>query len=236
MKWQESSMKWHNPVAQGAGGRRPAATRLATVVASAVLTLVVAACGSSTPSNGVARLDSPGPSGSPVASGSPGTSAAPSASDYAQLLLAYSHCMRDHGFANFPDPQIDGGSVRLPSLQGTGIDPSSATFRAADSACQSLMPTPPPQARQPMSPQDQAKWLQFSACVRSHGVPEFPDPDFSNGGPKPFFDWTPATDADPSTLGAATQACQPLLPVLGDGSGSASPSGSTASPSPSSQP
>jgi hypothetical protein len=216
------------------GQARPATV----IIAATALALLVAACGSApSASNGVARLESPGISGSPGASGSPGTSAAPTArDDYAQLLLGFSKCMRDHGFANFPDPQIDGSIVRHPDLQGTGIDPTSPAFQAAQQACQSLMPTPPPQARQPMSPQAQAKWLQFAACVRSHGVPNFPDPDFSNGGPKPNFDWSPAKDADQSTLSAATQACEPLLPVINGGAGTTGSQGPTASPSPSSQP
>ena len=183
---------------------------------------VVAACGGSlTPSNGVVTLGSPG-----VAS-SPGASAAPQGSDTTdQQLVAYSQCMRDHGVANFPDPRPGESFGSL--LRQAGFDKSSATVHAASQACQSLLPTAPPEARQPMSAQDQAKWLQFSACVRSHGVPNWPDPDFTSGGPKPNFNLDSAGIAESPTVDAALVACRPLLPAIAGGSGpTASPSATT---------
>lgn len=204
----------------------------AALIITVGLALIVAACGSSAPrSNGVVTL------ASPSTARSSGASAAPASSDNLdQQLLAYSQCMRSHGVPNFPDPQFIDGQVRPPGLAGTGIDPNSATFHAAGAACQSLM-TPPPVARQQMSPQDQAKWLQFAQCVRNHGVPDFPDPDFTNGGPKPFFNYT-GTGVDPrsATLNAAMQACRSVLPVINGGSGSGSASGTTPSPGTTSQP
>jgi hypothetical protein len=63
---------------------------------------------------------------------------------YAQAL-AFSKCMRDHGVANFPDPQQagSGGTVVKVGEQGSGggFDPESPTFKTAMQACQSLMPT-----------------------------------------------------------------------------------------------
>jgi len=200
-----------------AGGRRMATAALA-------LALVVAACsGSPAPTSGVVSLDSPG------ATESPGASTAPTASDdYAEQLLAYSQCMRDHGIAGFPDLGISNGRVDRPSLEGTGIDPSSATFRAADAACQSVFPPSLLAAQQPMSAQDQAKWLQFSACIRTHGVPNFPDPDFTNGGPKPYFDYSgTGVDSQSPAVAAAMDACRSVLPVLG---------GASPSPGPTNQP
>ncbi len=200
------------------GRRLVRARRIATTASLAVLLI---GCGSPAPASGVVTLDSPG------ASGSPGAAAASPSDDYSQQLLAYSQCMRSHGFPNFPDPEVSGGQVRLPNLSGTGIDPKTDAFRSADTACQSLMPTPPPQARQPMSPVDQAKWLAFAQCVRDHGVANFPDPDFSNGGPKPMFDFNgTGIDGRSTTVQAAQNACRPLLPVIAGGAGaSPSPSG-----------
>jgi hypothetical protein len=186
---------------------------------------VVAACGGSpTPSNGVATLDSPGIGASPA------TSAAPQGTDNSdQQLLAYSQCMRDHGVANFPDPRSNESFGSL--LRQAGIDQSSRAFQAAGQACQSLLPAPPPDARQPMSPQDQAKWLQFSACIRSDGVPNWPDPDFTNGGPKPNFNLDGAGVVGSPTVDAAMVACRPLLPVISGGPDGPGGSGSTASAS-----
>jgi hypothetical protein len=44
--------------------------------------------------------------------------------------------MREHGVANFPDP-VDG---RLQLRPGSGVDPSSAAFKAAETACKALAP------------------------------------------------------------------------------------------------
>jgi hypothetical protein len=53
--------------------------------------------------------------------------------------LAMSRCMRSHGVSNFPDPQFpaDGGvGIRL---DGTGINPNSPAFQAAQKACGSII-------------------------------------------------------------------------------------------------
>jgi hypothetical protein len=131
-----------------------------------------------------------------------------------------------------------GGGCALPHSSGIGhIDPNTPQFRAADQACQSHLPAPPPEAGQPMTPRDQAQWLQFSACVRFHGVPNFPDPDFTNGGPKPFFNYSgTGVGAQSPTVAAAQEACRSVLPVIGGGAGGNGGSGSTAAPGGTSRP
>ncbi|QKG18404.1 hypothetical protein [Actinomadura verrucosospora] len=62
----------------------------------------------------------------------------PSAAELARMR-AYSKCMRDHGITAFPDPNPDGG-MQLRAGKGTGIDPQSQTFKAADKACQKYQP------------------------------------------------------------------------------------------------
>ncbi len=58
-----------------------------------------------------------------------------------RYALAFSACMRSHGEPDFPDPQFgSGGSVRLKIDAGSGIDPSSPQFQAAQNACQSDLP------------------------------------------------------------------------------------------------
>lgn len=51
--------------------------------------------------------------------------------------LAYAKCMRDHG-VDMPDPKFDGGGISL-EIKGN-MDPSSATFQAAQSACGNELP------------------------------------------------------------------------------------------------
>ncbi len=57
--------------------------------------------------------------------------------------LAMARCMRAHGVPNFPDPTVSGGpgvgvAVRIGG-PGSGIDPSSPAFEAAQKTCMPLM-------------------------------------------------------------------------------------------------
>lgn len=169
-----------------------------------VLALVAACSGSPGASDRVASLGSPGTSAGAGASGSP----AGSGGQY-QQELAYSQCMRAHGLADFPDPQVQAdGTVRrnIEVQQGSDLDPSTPRFQAAQKACQSLVPAP--QSGQRTQQQAQAQALQFAQCMRAHGVPTFPDPDFSHG--IAFGDNGTYDPNSPSFL-AANQACGSYL-------------------------
>jgi hypothetical protein len=89
-------------------------------------------------------------------------------------FLAFSECMRSHGIPNFPDPSGGGGGIRI-SL-GSGINPGSPAFRAAQSQCKHLLPGGGPGGNGPPSAQAKQQMLAISECMRSHGVPDFPDP------------------------------------------------------------
>jgi hypothetical protein len=205
-----------------------------------ILTLAVAgalaACSTpAAPSNGVATLDSPSPDASSSADTSAGASLSPD--DVYQQMLAYSQCMRSHGVPTFPDPVNNGGQIGL-MLQGgpgTGLDPNSTTFKAADEACHSLMPAPKTgtDGQVPEKAREQA--LQFSQCMRSHGVPDFPDPQFSNGGISIGGGEQKGTSLDPNsaTFQAAQKACESLMPGFGGGGTTTQSNGS---PTSSSQP
>jgi hypothetical protein len=84
--------------------------------------------------------------------------------------VQYSQCMRAHGVTNFPDPLTTGPGAK------EGVDWNSPTFQAAQTACRQYAepgaPTPIVQ-----SAQREADLLRFARCMRSHGVPNFPDPD-----------------------------------------------------------
>jgi hypothetical protein len=83
-------------------------------------------------------------------------------------MVAYAHCMRSHGVSNFPDPMA-GGQVALP----TGLDPKSPQYEKAAVACRSIAPNGATQ--QHFTP-PMAQLLQFSECMRSHGITNFPIP------------------------------------------------------------
>ena len=122
----------------------------------------------------------------------------------------FAGCMRAHGVKNFPDPGSQGLIQIGPS---SGIDPSSPTFQAAQSACRKLLPN----GGQP-SPQQVAKMqhqaLAFSACMRSHGLPDFPDPTFTAHGIRMAIRGGPGSDLNPQSpaFQAAQKACQSKLP------------------------
>jgi hypothetical protein len=121
----------------------------------------------------------------------------------------FSACMRKHGVTNFPDP--DGqGLIKIES--GMGIDPGSPAFQSARTACDKLLPNGG-QPTPAQIAQQQQKMLAFSACMRAHGVKDFPDP--SNGGLQ--IQVHPGSDLDPSnpTFQKAQQACQKDLPFKG---------------------
>jgi hypothetical protein len=87
-------------------------------------------------------------------------------------LVDFAVCMRAHGLTNFPDPSSGpGGGV---SLVPAGIDTSAPAFKRAISACNRLLPGLG--SHRGPSAQAISQLLQFSRCMRSHGVTGFPDP------------------------------------------------------------
>lgn len=52
-------------------------------------------------------------------------------------------CMRANGVPKFPDPDPDGGGLRLDAGPGTGIDPESPKFKAAQEKCREHLPERP---------------------------------------------------------------------------------------------
>jgi hypothetical protein len=60
--------------------------------------------------------------------------------EFRKAALANAKCMREHGI-DFPDPTFDAnGGARVKIGRGTGVDPDSAKFKAADKACQKTLP------------------------------------------------------------------------------------------------
>jgi hypothetical protein len=127
-------------------------------------------------------------------------------------LVAFAACMRTHGLPNFPDPKAVRNGYGLTLGPETGIDPNSPQFKNAQQACRKLLPNGGRQSSQERAKQLQVA-LSYAACVRSHGVPDFPDPKVSsNGGieigPGPNSNLNP----DSPQLNAAENACRHLLP------------------------
>jgi hypothetical protein len=51
-----------------------------------------------------------------------------------QVLLAFAHCLRGHGFADFPDPDRN-GQLTLQMISAAGVDYRSREFLTAGKAC-----------------------------------------------------------------------------------------------------
>lgn len=118
--------------------------------------------------------------------------------DQDDAALAYAQCMRENGYAEFPDP-VPGEGIRFL------INPETAPrFGKAAAACSDLAPAAFRDAE--VSPEDLDALIAVAQCVREHGVPEFPDP-----GAEGRFDLG-AIDIGPgdTRLGAALASCNHL--------------------------
>jgi hypothetical protein len=97
------------------------------------------------------------------------------ASNHLNQGFKFAACMRSHGVTNFPDPSA-GGGIELNS--GSGINPFSPAFKAAQTDCRKLLPGPLGGHQHPTA-QAIAQTRQIAECMRQHGVTGFPDPTFT---------------------------------------------------------
>jgi hypothetical protein len=151
------------------------------VVALASAALLLAGCGGGSSSPGVAQLSAgasravaprAGASGASISrGGETGGSRAGLGSPEA-AALAFAGCMRANGVPHFPDPKAGGGFL---FRTGAGADSASPAFKAAQSKCKQFLP-PGPDSGAPPSAKTLAHYLTVARCMRSDGVPEFPDP------------------------------------------------------------
>lgn len=142
--------------------------------------------------------------------GSSGPGSARSRSIKTQLL-SYSRCMRSHGVSDFPDPtSLPGGGFAFQMNAGPGSDlnHNNPTFKAATEACRAASPAGQG-ASTANNPQIAAE-VKWARCLRSHGVPRFPDPN-SQGA----FDSSKFNDGSPAfqRASAACKSAQPTGPV-----------------------
>jgi hypothetical protein len=149
----------------------------AAIIATAAALVLLAACGS--PSSTSA--------GRPTNTGSAHSSSA----------VAFSHCMRSHGLPNYPDPNSNG---TLPKTSAQLLGVSSSAYSTAESACQHLLPSTGGSLTasslqqcylagvcpQSLVQQALSAGREFAQCMRSHGVPYWPDPSLDAEG-RPLF-------------------------------------------------
>jgi hypothetical protein len=104
------------------------------------------------------------------------SAASPGVANIGKQVVAFAVCMRSRGLSGYPDPQISGSADHMQIKISPGsLNPDSPAFKTADGACHRLLPNGGTPAAS--SPQEHEQDLQFADCMRSHGVPGFPDAD-----------------------------------------------------------
>ena len=194
-------------------GRLWETLRRAGPLAAVVLgiALAIAACGGSS-GHGVASL------------GRQTSSSGVSSSRATGGALAYSACMRSHGIKDFPDPNAQ-GDLQVQASSNSDLNPDNPAYEAANQACESLLPGPSAAQLAKALPD----LLKFAACMRAHGIKDFPDP---NAQGQLQIRARPNSDLLPSNpqFQAARNACQNYLPgylhVAGQRPAAGSPSSS----------
>ena len=143
-----------------------------------------------------------------VACGGNGNSPALSGTANYQKALAYAQCMRAHGEPSYPDPTSNGGFI----IDGRKDHLNGQLMQSANETCQHLLPKTPPMtaARQK---QVTAEALKYVACMRTHGIPDMPDPVVNAQGVE-FRIGTGTSKGGPvsAIVQNAMHACQKLLP------------------------
>jgi hypothetical protein len=124
----------------------------------------------------------------------------------------FSSCMRSHGIPSFPDPNGQ-GEIAVSGGPGSDLDPSSPKFQSAQQACRKLLPNGG-RASPAQVAAAQKKALEFSACMRKHGLPDYPDPTFSGGHTSVLVRGGRGSDLNPNSprFQAAMKACGLDLP------------------------
>jgi hypothetical protein len=141
-----------------------------------------------------------------------------------QLLDEWASCQRSHGNPTQVDPTIDANKVihitfpasasgNGPAVLGKGSnDPCSVYLTAASTALGGSNAFQRP---------DPAKLEKFAQCMRTNGIPDFPDP--SGGGLQ--LQSRPGSDLNPNnaTFQSASKLCAKKAGVPGLGGGTAPP-------------
>ena len=158
------------------------------VVVAAAVAVLAAGCG--------------GGSSPPTSSASPDAAT----TDPGAAVIAFAGCMRSHGLAGYPDPHVSASADHVSITISPGaLDPNSPSFKSATGACAHLLPGGGAPAT--VSPHEQAQDLRFASCMRTNGVPGFPDPDHDGA-----FTLPSGIDQQAPQFQRATQACANVEP------------------------
>jgi hypothetical protein len=168
--------------------------RTRILCASLISALLIAACGGSSKTAAQKKVGPYGPHNSPY---------------------AVSKCMRANGVSHFPDPSQGSGGLGFPGglvitalgqMTVDGISFSGPALKRAEQACKTYLPGgggPAPG----MTAQQRAAALKLAQCMRTHGVPSFPDPGSGVGGPGAAIKQKSIPDASTPAFKHAISVC-----------------------------
>jgi hypothetical protein len=179
--------------------------RYATIPALAAMLLIAACGGSKDPSND------------------------PSSASLKSAGLQFAACMRSHGVPNFPDPSAsNGGGLQIQSSQRNGqgqtmtvngVPVNAPAFQSAMNTCQKYMPKP--KLISGGITRLKANALKYGECMRSNGVPNFPDPKVESGPNGGVGVQIGGSGIDPQApaFKAAQQKCRSIMGLPAGGPG-----------------
>ena len=178
--------------------QRRALRRTASLLGMLAAVLPVGACGAS-------------PNGAGVASTGNGKASSATTGNCAgscrlTRMVDYARCMHANGVPSFTDPVAVTSPSGKPGWRiGYSGNPTVAILKAEE-LCKHILPAAAFSDVELTANQQQA-WLEWAACIRSHGFPSFPDPTFSRGGVA-----VPSLSGEGQTeVGAAQRACAQYL-------------------------
>jgi hypothetical protein len=181
--------------------------RFALAGAVAAFVLLAAGCGAGSKAPSVASIVSPTTTGARAAR----TPTGPKPS-----RAAFAACLTAHGFAAAVGSAADAGAneISILGVQVSGnVDPNSRPFQQALASCRALLPGGgPPGMTSAQRAQAAKAMLRFAACMRTHGVPGFPDPSGQGAFPPGGLQ---AIDPNSPQVETAFKSCESLEPKVG---------------------
>jgi hypothetical protein len=121
--------------------------------------------------------------------------------------------MRIHGVPNFPDPSSRGGVPKSAVIAALNAV-SGSQSQHAQNACSHLLPAGGSLSGQPnptVTLEQEQYYLKAAACMRAHGITNFPDPIFPGG----HVELPDHGDIDEHTVQytQANETCRKLIPA-----------------------
>jgi hypothetical protein len=156
-----------------------------------------------------------------AACGSSSPSAASTHRSASSPQFALAKCMRAHGVPNFPDPTLGAGGEGFSISKSPGnstvtidnIGFSGPAFQAATKTCRVFGGLGTPTG---ISGAQKEAMIAKAHCIRTHGVPGFPDPFFGPGGHGVGINLPAGVDPQsPAFLSAAKACAQVGAPIPG---------------------